>query len=746
MRVMQSKAAALARASQLLALWGFAVAQPIFDLLGRNAEFFVARRSTVAEVVAFALVLAVGAPLLVACSVEAVGGLFPRARRVLHLALIATLVASTVLPLLARAASAPAVVLAAIAAMAGFSAALAVARVAAAGAVVTLLGAAPVIFVAVFLGLSPVSRLLAPRPKAAPIARAIRDDAPPVVVVVFDELPLISLLDDRLAIDAGRYPRFGELARRTTWFRNATTVADSTTTAVPAILTGRYPVERRLPILFHYPENLFTLVPARMAVRASQPLTRLCPDTVCSDLMEFDGSVPQRVATLASDVGVIWLHLVLPREWTRRLPAVDQNWGGFGRGAREMGGVRGVTGPAARRAARDQTAVVRPGEPATAKLARREARKASREERRRFRAERLSLKRLQLGDPGRDRKAQFRRFLAGLPEGPAPSLSFLHVLLPHPPFVYLPSGREYDGGRDDPVIHQHVWGSDRSLPLIEYQRHLLQLGFVDHLVGELIDRLEEAGLWDRSLLVITADHGASFRPGERRRAVTATNRDEVMRVPLFLKLPHQQRGAVDDGNVETIDVLPTIAAALGIDLPWRVDGRSLLGTLGPERPEKRIFGNYQNLSAETLTFPPTFAIGREPLDWKLAWFGVGDPEALYGLGPAGVGVGRTRTEALGDGWSRAAVVLDRSDWTFPDRRAAQQAPSVVRGRLENGGGKGSAYLAIAVNGVIRSVTQTYADASGPEAFSAVLPTGSFREGANEVEAWTRSEEGAGRRP
>jgi hypothetical protein len=46
---------------------------------------------------------------------------------------------------------------------------------------------------------------------------------------------------------------------------------------------------------------------------------------------------------------------------------------------------------------------------------------------------------------------------------------------------------------------------------------------------------------------------------------------------LFVKLPHQQTGRVDDGFAQTIDVVPTIAKVLGARIPWHVDGKPLVG-------------------------------------------------------------------------------------------------------------------------------------------------------------------------
>src|ERR687888_1690113 len=59
------------RGAQLLAASGFALAQPLFDILGRNAEFFAVRGSTPSEIVLFALVVTFG-PALTLLAVELV--------------------------------------------------------------------------------------------------------------------------------------------------------------------------------------------------------------------------------------------------------------------------------------------------------------------------------------------------------------------------------------------------------------------------------------------------------------------------------------------------------------------------------------------------------------------------------------------------------------------------------------------------------------------------------------------------
>ena len=81
------------RGAQLLAVSGFAFAQPLFDILGKNAEFFAVRGSTPSDIVLFALVVTF-LPALVLLAVEIVVELASRRDAApLHYAFIAALCA-----------------------------------------------------------------------------------------------------------------------------------------------------------------------------------------------------------------------------------------------------------------------------------------------------------------------------------------------------------------------------------------------------------------------------------------------------------------------------------------------------------------------------------------------------------------------------------------------------------------------------------------------------------------------------
>jgi hypothetical protein len=510
------------RALHLGALWAFAFAQPLFDLVGREAAFFVARGNTTADIVLFAIVLTLVPPALLALLVWVAGRILPALGDALQLIFVGLLVAAIVLPPLGDllggswVALVPALLL-------GAGAAALYARTAPARAFLTVLSPAPVLFLLLFLVVSPVSELVLPSGGAEAIAGP-RTSKTPVVMVVFDELPATSLMDDGDRVDARRFPAFAALAGDATWYRDAATVAGRTTEALPALLTGRKPEEGDLPTAAEHPVSLFTLLSRSHRLEVVEPITDVCPRDLCDEARPGMG---ERLAELASDLRVVSAHLLLPDDLRGGLAPIDRDWRGFAGEGRVGSGVSAVQ----RRAFIDEV-----------------------------------FQRLGDDDP----VARFEDMLNAVGRtGARPPLLFLHTSLPHVPWRFLPDGRRYAA----PVaaLSEGTWIGSQWQADQAFQRHLLQTQFADRLLGRLLDGLRRSGLYDRAVVVVTADHGVSFRAGDRRRRPTSTNLHDVANVPLFVKSPEQDEGGVVDGLVRTIDVLPTIARELGVRLTG-VDG------------------------------------------------------------------------------------------------------------------------------------------------------------------------------
>jgi hypothetical protein len=203
----------------LAVLWSFAFAQPLLDLLGDTPEFFVARGNTRGDVLLLALGLVLLPPLALTL-LEALAGLISaRLRKALHISLIGLLSSAFALQLLGDE-WLPAAGLLAVAGVLGAIAALAYARSSTARTALTVLAPAPVLFLALFLFVSPASKLVLPGDEAR-AAGVVVPGEPPVVMIVFDELAAFALHGPDGRIDASRYPNFARLARDAIWYPNA---------------------------------------------------------------------------------------------------------------------------------------------------------------------------------------------------------------------------------------------------------------------------------------------------------------------------------------------------------------------------------------------------------------------------------------------------------------------------------------------------------------------------------------------
>ena len=181
--------------------------------------------------------------------------------------------------------------------------------------------------------LRPVPLLLAG--DAAPGRRRRRaawrrvDSRVPVVMVVFDELPVTSLLGPDGRVDARALPQLRRAWRaRSTWYRNTATV-DSGHGAGRARAAGRQvAAAARLPTLADHPRNLFTL----LGVEPSPPRRRAGHPPVPARAVRRAprGGVVSRLRSLVSDSRIVSLHLLLPRDLREGLPSISDRWQGFG--------------------------------------------------------------------------------------------------------------------------------------------------------------------------------------------------------------------------------------------------------------------------------------------------------------------------------------------------------------------------------------------------------------------------------
>ena len=680
---MKQKRENLIELLHLFVLSGFALAQPLFDALSRQAEFFVARRSEPIDLVLLAFILCALIPAILALMELLVGLLGPIHRKRFHSALVALLIALIFLPVLKRFEALPAGIIVVAAAGLGVASSYVYTRFRLARSFLTVLCPSILIFPGLFLFHSPVSKLLFSH--QAPHTAAEVTSTTPVVLVVFDEFCVTGLMDERGKVDPVRYPNFAAFADGATWFRNATTVGEVTNIALPAILTGKYPTRRSLPHASDFPDNLFTLLGASYDLEVIEPVTDLCPDDLCEGGWEPQ-KPGERMGSLMLDLSAIYPHLILPGSLAEHLPSIAHTWGGF------------------------------------------------------LQKEQLAFNARMGKEIHGDRVRKFLDFVETIQHGDNPKLYFHHTLLPHVPYDYLPSGKKYAMGSWGLGLlpNSEKW-CEREKPVVHaYQRYLLQLGYVDRLVGRLVRRLKKENLYDRALIVLTSDHGVSFIPGDNRRFLTETNFSDIMSVLLMVKKPFQSRGEVNERNVESVDILPTIGEILNVSIPWPVDGQSAFSASWVPRTQKTVFTQaYERHSLDIELIRKDIT-----LDRQLTLFGSGNltgpfpylpsPDRLIGkhvedLGPLGQNDLRVsfENESIFDAFSPEA------DFVPCHLIATVEADRVLDRPI---------LLAVAVNGIIRAEAFTHKHPDNKAFFSIIVPDSCFRSGSNRVEAFVVTSE------
>jgi len=117
---------------------------------------------------------------------------------------------------------------------------------------------------------------------------------------------------------------------------------------------------------------------------------------------------------------------------------------------------------------------------------------------------------------------------------------------------------------------------------------------LDESLGNALQGMRENGLLDRTIVVITADHGEELLDhgwvGHASTSYDGKLYDELIRIPLIIRLPDRSRVGRSDALVQGVDLMPTLLPLLGVD-PSRMDppmqGQSLLPLVRGERKEVR---------------------------------------------------------------------------------------------------------------------------------------------------------------
>jgi arylsulfatase A-like enzyme len=209
---------------------------------------------------------------------------------------------------------------------------------------------------------------------------------------------------------------------------------------------------------------------------------------------------------------------------------------------------------------------------------------------------------------------------------------FLHWFDPHHSFImhedydYYPDyeGRLYSG---QVVEEQREIAPNMSVDDIRYIRALYdsEINFTDEHIGILLDKLKELGLYDNTVVVLTADHGEEFlERGDYWIGHSKRLYQEMIHVPLIIKLAGDHKPQIVEEYTGLIDLMPTIVDRAGLSIPdeCRCEGAAIDLAGGRQREGKVVISETNRLaSLRSLTWD----------GWKLIYDAANDTRELYNL-------------------------------------------------------------------------------------------------------------------
>lgn len=282
--------------------------------------------------------------------------------------------------------------------------------------------------------------------------------------------------------------------------------------------------------------------------------------------------------------------------------------------------------------------------------------------------------------PDEERQAEFqvkafRNLIKESSSSISATVHFSHILLPHRPWRFTTDGRL---GRELATDPRPSTQLDRRRDA--YQSLLRQFVATDAMLLDFLNQLEQSANWDRTMLVVTSDHGMTFVPCESFRDEINPNNpptlDDIYRVPLFIKYPNQSTPSVSDCPISSIDILPTVLSVAEIPHSATFDGVDLSSAC-PQRTSRRVQWPY---TGRDMTTDFTDLVKR--VQYYDTWVDAnGSVDDLHRVGRSGVLLGMSVTTSKQATTSVTWTNVDPESFTDIGDTPLSYAPGRVSGRV-----------------------------------------------------------------
>jgi arylsulfatase A-like enzyme len=241
----------------------------------------------------------------------------------------------------------------------------------------------------------------------------------------------------------------------------------------------------------------------------------------------------------------------------------------------------------------------------------------------------------------------------------SPTMAYFHVFPPHEP--YAPNRQAlslFDDGWTPPEKPVHPLSGHHSTDemLASRLRYDQYLATWDAEFAHLLETLESSGLLEKSIVVITSDHGELFERGEIEHNTFLLS-SPVVHVPLLVSLPGQTQRKDVHAFTSNVDLLPTLAHLVGASAPSWTEGR-LLPSLGGEEDLNRSIFSIDAKTASSFSAFEKFSISMIKQRHRLIYYNYPDysgfefynmdedPEEMRDLYPSAPSLARQMKQEL----------------------------------------------------------------------------------------------------
>ena len=366
-----------------------------------------------------------------------------------------------------------------------------------------------------FIFVSPASTLFKHTDRVSSFQIAGMNDTP-VFLLVFDELSGLTLQNLKGQLDASRFPGFAEMAAQADYFPNALTADYRTEISVPSIASGNLRIGDKSGLA--QGENLIELFQSIKSVYAQSTV-------LSADLMSNQNT---NLKSLISDLTTLYIHILSHQDWIEdKIGVIPQTWKGFGKFFKT-------------KAQEDAKYALNP------------------------------------------HARQFIDWVENVSYSEVSNqFNFLHIQFPHVQYTMTAMGKPVfnNEGIFNSSKIKETFSSNQSLLNVIYHNYMQQSVYTDRLIQKFIRMLKNKNLFDKSLIIVTSDHGVSYgKKGINRRVpVNKDSWKNIVSVPLLIKYPYQKEGRINSSFVTTLDLSTTILNVTGIDSPWKSVGQNLKG-------------------------------------------------------------------------------------------------------------------------------------------------------------------------